>query len=404
GTFTTRQHLGSGYFAFAQNAPFGNLINLTNVSISNPWANYAGGNPFPLVLSKNVVFPTFGSYRTDPFGYKPVTLNQWNLSLQKQIAANWLVSANYVGNSTIHLVTSTQLNPAIFMGLGSCSINGASYPVCSTTANTSQRRALYLQNPSQGQYYGGVNALDDGGTASYNGLLLTVQKRLSSGVSALANYTWSHCISDYYEAQVGVAAAVGLPGARRLFRGNCNTGDQRHVFNLSGVVQTPKFANSALRTIASNWQFSPIMKVRSAQFFSVTLGVDAALNGQPTQFPNLVGNPYVSNPSVDGWLDRAAFQTPPAGTVGNLAPNSLKGPGTFQFDLGLSRTFLVREGTSLQLRGEAFNILNHLTPATPVAALNNTASFGKIQSDISGTSGLSAGNQRIIQVALKFVF
>ncbi|HYR85629.1 MAG TPA: hypothetical protein VE422_16185, partial [Terriglobia bacterium] len=103
GTFTTRQHLGSGYFAFAQNAPFGNLINLTNVSISNPWANYAGGNPFPVVLSRNVVFPTFGSYRTDPFGYKPVTLNQWNLSLQKQIGADWLVSANYVGNSTIHL-------------------------------------------------------------------------------------------------------------------------------------------------------------------------------------------------------------------------------------------------------------------------------------------------------------
>jgi len=403
GMFTTRQHLGSGYFAFAQNPPWGNLINLTNVSLSNPWATYTGGNPFPFVLSKNTAFPTFGSYRTDPFDYKPVTLTQWNLSLQRQFGADWLVTANYVGNSTIHLVSSLQLNPAVFLGLGPCAIDGVNYPVCSTTTNTNQRRLLYLQNPSQGQYYGGVNLLDDGGTGSYNGLLLSLQKRLSRGVSALANYTWSHCISDYYEAQVGTGAAVGLPGYRQLLRGNCATGDQRQVFNLSAVVQTPKFGNTALHLLASDWQISPIVKVRSAQFFSVTLGVDTALNGQPTQFPNLVGNPYPRNQSVDGWIDRSAFQSPAPGAQGTLAPNSLKGPGTFQLDLGLSRTFPIGEKKSVQLRGEAFNLPNHLTAGAPVATLNSAA-FGKIQSDISGNSGLTAGNPRIIQLALKFVF
>jgi len=55
------------------------------------------------------------------------------------------------------------------------------------------------------------------------------------------------------------------------------------------------------------------------------------------------------------------------------------------------------------VRAEAFNLPNHLNPSVPVAALNS-GSFGKIQSDISGTSGLSAGDPRIVQLALKFIF
>jgi hypothetical protein len=405
GMFIDRQHLGSGYYAFSQNPPFGNLINLTNVNLSNPWGSYPGGNPFPVVLTKNVTFPTLGGYRTDPFDTKQPTMNQWNLSIQRQIGNDWLVTANYVGNSTIHLVSSKQLNPAVFLGLGPCTINGINYPTCSTTANVNQRRVLYLQNPTQGQYYSGVNELDQGGTGSYNGLLLSVQKRLSNGLSLLANHTWSHCVSDYYESQVGTAIAVGIPGNRRALRSNCQTGDQRHVFNLSMVAQTPKFSSRVLRLIAGDWQISPIMKIRSAQLFSVTTGVDTALNGQPVQTPNVVpgANPYTTDKSVDHWLNPAVFALPAPGTYGTLGLINMKGPGTFQLDMGISRTFAIGEKKTLQLRGEAFNLPNHLNPSTPVATLNSGA-FGKIQSDISGTRGLSAGDQRIIQVALKLIF
>jgi hypothetical protein len=71
--------------------------------------------------------------------------------------------------------------------------------------------------------------------------------------------------------------------------------------------------------------------------------------------------------------------------------------------MGISRTFAIGEKKTIQLRGEAFNLPNHLNPSIPVATLNSGA-FGKIQSDISGTSGLSAGDPRIIQVALKLIF
>ena len=72
-------------------------------------------------------------------------------------------------------------------------------------------------------------------------------------------------------------------------------------------------------------------------------------------------------------------------------------------DLAVSRRFPIAEGKTIQLRGEAFNLPNHLNPGNPVAIMNQ-GTFGRIQSDISGTSGLSAGDPRIIQFALKFMF
>ena len=236
--------------------------------------------------------------------------------------------------------------------------------------------------------------MDDGGTASYNGLFLSIQKRLSHNVSVLANHTWQHCISDFWN--IAFTSGVNFPGGRRANRGNCQTGDQRHVFNLSAVLQTPRFSTGALRAIGSNWQLSPILKLRSAQFFTVTTGLG-------NQVPNLVPgiSPYATNKTVDHWLNPAAFASPAPGTYGNAGQS--EGPGVFQLDMALSRTFVIREGKTLQLRVEAFNLPNHLNPSTPVATLNS-GSFGQILSDISGTSGLTAGDSRVLQFALKWIF
>ena len=63
-------------------------------------------------------------------------VDQWNLSLQKQIGSDWLVSASYLGNATSICGRQPALNPAIFLGLGPCTLNGVQYTTCSTTANT----------------------------------------------------------------------------------------------------------------------------------------------------------------------------------------------------------------------------------------------------------------------------
>jgi hypothetical protein len=134
----------------------------------------------------------------------------------------------------------------------------------------------------------------------------------------------------------------------------------------------------------------------------------------PGQTPNLVNpNPYPTNQTVNQWVNPAAFGVAPLGTYGNLGYNNMKGPGVFQLNVALSRTFAIRERKTIQLRAEAFNLPNHLNPSTPnTSPLSNTtgisatnvSNFGQITNDISGNNGLNSGDYRIIQLAMKFVF
>jgi hypothetical protein len=400
--------------------PFGNNIGISNVNIANPWASYPGGNAIPYLVScspighanTNCTFPTAGAYvRFNTNDYKPMYSNQWNLSVQRQVG-DWVLSFNYIGNTSIHLGTSENINQAVFLGLGPCTLNVVSggsvvpqnFSTCSTTANQNQRRNLYLQNPLAGQYYSGIGAYDPGGTGSYNGLYLSANKRFSHNVTMNTNYTWSHCISDIYDQQTG-SGGVSPPN-RRQGRGNCVGADLRQAFILNLVAQTPKFANTWARRLGSDWQIAPILVLRSGQYFTIVPGTDRALTTEPAQTVNLV-NPsgvFMPNPTVNQWLNPAAFSLPPLGTHGNLGQNNVEGPGMIQLNVALSRSFNVwGEHRTLQVRAEAFNLPNHMNPSNPVNNLSSST-FGQVLSDISGNNGLDAGDPRIIQLAMKFVF
>jgi hypothetical protein len=395
GLFYDRYHM-FGLNFLGQEPPFGNNIVLPSANLTNPWSAYAGGNPFPITVNKTSTFPTAGGYVSFPLDYRQMYLNQWNLSVQRQVGKDWLLTINYLGNNTLHLFTSNQANPAVYLGTGACNINGTNYTVCSTVANINQRRALSLQSATQGPFFAGIATADDGGTANYHALFLSAQRRLSKGVSVLANYTWSHCISDVIDSQIGSGgtSVTAVPGNRRQYRSNCGTSDQRQVFNLSAVAQSPRFSNRALRMVASDWQLSPIVKLKSAVFFTVTSGVDSALSGQTGETPNLVGNPYPQGQNVNRWISAAGFGAAATGSYGNLGYNNIKGPGVFNMDVALSRTFPVWERKTLQFRAEAFNLPNHTNFSTPVATLSS-GTFGQIQ---------AAGDPRIVQLAMKFVF
>jgi hypothetical protein len=219
-------------------------------------------------------------------------------------------------------------------------------------------------------------------------------------VSVLANYTWSHCIGDVFDTQTGAggASVTAVPGDRDYYRSNCGTSDTRQLFNLSMVAIAPEFSNRALRLIATGWQVSPIVRITSAQEFSVTSNVDTAVSGQAGQTPNLVNAAaiYPANQSVTNWISASAFANPPTGSYGNLGLNNIKGPGYFTLDVSFVRNFKIREKMSLQIRAEAFNLPNKANFSTPVATLTS-GNFGQITS--TGTNP-----PRIIQLAGKFYF
>ena len=376
-------------YGFSQAPPWAAVIALTNVSLADPWANYAGGDPFPLNLGKNATFPTFSSYASYPLNLKVPYLQQWNLSVQKQIGTNWLFSASYLGNSTIHLWAEAPLNAAV-------DIPGA------TTANQNQRRILYLANPAQGQYFGTVHQLDDGSTASYNAMLISAQHRVASHFSVLANYTLSHCISGPFSSELD-GLGYSNPANRNADRGNCVGIDHRHLANFTALQEAPKFSDKWVRALASDWRFSEIIRIQSGSFITVAAGVDAALNGNAgAQRANFSGgNPYANAtcPATTlfcvPWISPATFSVPTTGTFGNMGSANILGPGTFQFDMSLVRSFAVREKQKLEIRAEAFNLLNHYRPGNPAATISSLASFGQIT---------TSGDPRIMQFAFKYIF
>ena len=401
GTFYDFPH--TYYLALGADAPFLPRYGLFDVNFENPWANWPGGDPLPVSygkdVSRDVPWPLSSNVIALDYDTANLQVAQWNLTLQKQLGTSWLASASYLGSATTHLWSVEQLNPAIFLGLGPCTLNGVSYTTCSTTANTEQRRRLTLENPQTGQYFGDIPKISPGGTANYNGLIVSLQRRAARGVTVTANHTWSHCITD---PQPG-ATAIGTRGnlgytdnKRTRDRGNCSSAsaDRRHIFNLSAVAETPQFANRTLRAVASGWRFSPIFKILSGSYMSVTTTQDRALNGLSGQrVDQILVNPY-GNKSVNNYLNPAAFALASLGRYGNIGAANIVGPGTWQFDAALARTFQFHERQKVEFRAEAFNVTNSFHMNNPTTVLNSNT-FGQVT---------SAKDPRIMQFALKYFF
>jgi hypothetical protein len=402
----------TGYQNPATAPPWSPRYTLSSVDFANPWGNFPGGDPFPVRYGKDITrdvqWPLSGLVTATNYRTLNMRVSSWNLSIQKQVGSDWLVVANYIGNATNHMWSAQQINAPVFLGLGPCTLNGVQYPVCSTAANLEQRRRFVIENPATGKYYGYVVKLDDGGTASYNGLLLSVQRRPVRGVTLSGNYTWSHCISGPGGGDNKIFGATPNtswldPSNRNFDRGNCGlaASDLRHVFNLSGVAETPQFSNGTLRKVASGWRFSPIFKILSGDHMAITTNQDRALSGtggtSPQRVNQILASPY-GNKSVNNYLNPAAFALPDLGTLGNSGNFAVAGPGTWQFDLALSRTLKIRESQSVEFRAEAFNVPNSFRMNDPVTVLSNT--FGQVMP----TSTSPAKDPRIMQFALKYVF
>jgi hypothetical protein len=366
---------------FANNPPWGAQITLTSPpgGFTNPYLTYPGGNPFPALATgwKDQPFPTAGVYVNAPLDTDPTSLQQWNIGVQRQID-DWLFTASYLGNHSSDLWRATELNYAI-------------YSPGATTATTNARRRLVLKNPASGAFYGTIGQLDDTGSATYHGMLLSAQRRLKNGLSALVNYTLSKCMSDPATTEITGPTIVD-PTNPGLDYSYCDS-DRRHVLNVSLVAHSPEFSNTALNVILGGWQIAPLVRWQSGSPFTVTTGVDNALSGMGGQRAVQILDDVSGDGSVNNYLNAAAFTSPAPGTYSTLKPNAFFGPSRFQNDMALSRTFTMASHT-LQFRWEVFNVLNTPSFNNPTAALNST-NFGRI---------LTAGDPRIMQFALKYDF
>jgi TonB dependent receptor len=390
------------YSNFVTNsAPWGGLLQLANPvgGFSDPFLGVGNGAPFPQTLPppKNYTFPGFATYTSVGEDYsanlKSTYEEHWNATLQKQLGRDFILSASYLGNRTLHMWAAVNANPAVYIP-GTC----GSGP-CSTIANTNQRRYLNLLDPVNGAYYGPIYQTNDGANAWYNAMLISVQRRFSQHYSFMANYTWSHCISEADTGgDLGQASAMVMnPSNVREDRGNCLS-DRRQIFNSSIIAQTPEFASTLLRRVASGWQTSAIITAQSGNWSSVTTGSDTSLTASQAAASlqdraNVIGD-WHGDGTRTNWFQRAAFVNNAPGVFGNVGRNSVLQPGAWNIDASLVRRVKVREAQTVEIRAEAYNVLNHANFG-PATLSIGSGTFGKI---------LTSGNPRICEFALKYIF
>jgi hypothetical protein len=419
-------------------SPYGALqrINAPAGGLDDPWRTLPGGDIHPLRITTSVPFPAGADFMPERASLTPTYVQSWNLSLQREVIPGTLVSASYMGTTMVHLQTAFPLNLAVFIpgvgdANGNCFLNGSPvyYSVapgaaCSTLANTQQRRRLSLLRPQFANEFGRLAIRDNPGVQHYHGMLLTVQRRPTKGINISANYTFGHCYGDYVgRSATGYGSSVVHtfqdPTNRHKDFGNCEI-DQRHAFNLTGVAETPAFSNHTVKMLASGWRLSTIYRRnsagslfgtnRSSGLKTITLGppataqynaagdIDRCLCDVANQRPNLV-LPNAIYPDQSGrpgtqWINPAAFALPAVGTLGNLGRANVNLPTYWQFDASLARVFQVREGQNVELRFEAYNVLNSFRPGEIDLAFTS-AQFGKIR---------TALDPRIMQFAVKYSF
>jgi carboxypeptidase family protein len=378
--------------------PWGSEIRLNNPpgGLDNPFLGSGQNNIFPLpdTLTSTTPFSINGPYLTLSNDMKSTNVNLWNVTFERQFAAQWFASIGYVGSKTSNLWESTPLNNAVF------SVPG----IVSTTTNTNARRPLTLANPSQGQFYGPLDAYVTDGTQRYDGMIVTV-RRTAARASFAANYTLSHCYGSpdgNGGGTTNLSVGYNKPSDPHYDDGNC-TVDRLHNFTATASVESPRFEQRTLRMIASGWRLAGSFRAITGPWLTITTGTDVALNGQlGTQRVNQTGDNVYADGSTNPangfvrWLDRTAFGLPTAGTFGNMARNQVRGPYNKNVDLALTRVFpMGRQG--IEVRAEAFNAFNWLELNPPgLGSLSfNSATFGQIS---------TAFPPRIIQLAVKYTF
>ncbi|HEY6373055.1 MAG TPA: carboxypeptidase regulatory-like domain-containing protein [Candidatus Sulfotelmatobacter sp.] len=320
-------------------------------------------------------------------GRRDLYAETWGLTIDHELPANFMASAQYLGSHGVRLFSR----------------GGVNFCITKPDINGNCTRGLDQYYPG-GDPYGSVDYKSDIGSSSYNALGLSLERRFSAGLSFQTRYTWSHSINN---GSVGGGESNGPENVNCL---PCDKGpsvfDIRQNFVANGVYDLPfgagkPYLNShgVMDRLAGGWSLSSIALWHTGHPLTITLGISPTQlpdgNDQTTQRPDLVpGVPVMLpgglQPNYTLPINPAAFAPPsldPGGVItgfdpvtGNpicalscglvsrfgTAPNGIiRALHSWQIDLALLKTTKITEHVSTQFAVQAFNIFNHVQLGDP---------------------------------------
>jgi len=298
-------------------------------------------------------------------------IQSWNLFGEREISSTVTAQVGYTGTHAVH----QQMN---------VNINGSA----PNTANAGRQLYPYLTTD--------FNFLEPFGDMTYNGLHSRVQKRFGGSIIGVA-YTFSKAIDNYNGDNGDGTLWRAYPVSFALNKALAGF-DRTHTFQLYHVYQLPLgqgqrwLKSGAAAWIFGGFQISGTFSKLSGLPFTIGSNNSVNAGGQAQSATQI--NPVVAilggHDANTPYFDGTAFTNPPVGTLGTTGRNLLRGPGFFNMDESVSRTFSLKEGRiKLQLVGEAFNLTN--TPSFSVP--NATFAAPTLNSD---GSVKSYGNYSVI--------
>jgi hypothetical protein len=361
-------------------------------------------------------------------------MQQWNVSIQRELPSNTVLTVAYVGSKGTHLTDQRDINqllplspsqnpypggqPISSSDCSSMSVNGV--PVTGQAAinlGVACGNSPVPYRPHLG--YDNITALEDQANSSYNALQVAARRNVGRLTLSVA-YSWSHSIDDSSDRYDGsFVNSYNLEATRAS-----SNFDQRHLLNLSYVYDLPIFSSPGVaHAILGGWQWSGLFTFQTGTPLSVyngAYGDNAGVgNGVGTgSYVDIIGNPNAAPPvnqvaGVPGPLlyNPLAFAEPTGLTFGDAGRNILNGPSRWQLDTGLFKHFPVHgEHQALEFRAEAFNVFNHTqfsgvnTTASCYAGATNTPGDPSCLAGSTFLHPTSAHNPRILQLGLKFLF
>jgi hypothetical protein len=396
-------------FPFLQTVSQRTLDNITPAFVLQNGPSVA---PLALTPAAGLGQGVFAVDRTLGSGY----VQQWNVSVQREVTPNTSVEAAYVGSNITHAgIPDANLNQLSVqqLALGSALLQRVPNPFFGIIPRSSS-----LGDPTipAGQLlkpfpeYTTVSLYRNNvGTSRYHGFELSVRQRLAHGLSYSIAYTRSKLVDDassVFDASILTGPIANYPVAdsfNRTLERDYSTGDIPHVFVSSLVWDLPAGAGRSRRlhgvpgAIANDWTVAALVTLESGVPIAVTQTTNNnAFAGFGVQRPNLVGDPTLpADQRTSGqWFNTAAFAIAPQFVIGSASRNPVRGPSYRDVDLALTRRLPLGARQAIELRAEVFNLLNTPNLGAP-NAVAGAANFGTIT---------TALDPRVGQVALKLLF
>jgi hypothetical protein len=317
--------------------------------------------------------PTQPSARFEPHFQSPYAMN-YTLGIQKALTSTLVLETAFVGTRGVKFFLTRTFNQVD--------------RVTGIRPNPNDIQGLYVDNSQQ---------------TNYNSWQTTLKQRLTRGLQLSIDHTWGKALSyvggDIAPGYMGDSRNNGIEDFNNIkIERSLSAADAAHTVTMDWVYQAPTpFASSALsRQILGGWQIAGIWKGRTG----TPLGVSQT-GGRPDiiDFENAVNKNCCSYGNRQ-YLNAAAFQlvsVPSSGRTirrGYANATPFRGPGFWNLDLSMGKSFSVRENTTLQLKGDMLNVLNH-------------TNYSGIATNLSGNNfgeATPADSSRAIQIQLRLAF